>query len=102
MYLIQILLPLYNKKGKVFPAESYDQIKKELSERFGGLTAYTRSPASGIWKKSNDQLVKDDILVYEVMTDQLDKTYWSSYRKRMETIFEQESLVIRSLEMTKL
>jgi hypothetical protein len=39
MYLVQILLPVYDNDGRPFPASSYADVRRELTERFGGLTA---------------------------------------------------------------
>src|SRR5687768_4274806 len=39
MHLIQILLPVYDNDGKSFPASRYADVRRELTERFGGLTA---------------------------------------------------------------
>jgi hypothetical protein len=47
LYLIQILLPLYDNAGAPLPRELYDDVREELTRRFGGLTAFTRAPAEG-------------------------------------------------------
>ncbi len=49
MHLVQILLPLYDNAGAPLPRALYDRVREELSRRFGGLTAFTRSPAEGLW-----------------------------------------------------
>jgi hypothetical protein len=46
-YLIQILLPLVDNEGQPFPHSDYMRVRSELTERFGGLTAFTRAPAEG-------------------------------------------------------
>jgi hypothetical protein len=48
MYLIQILLPLYRNDGTRLEKVLYDQVTQELMQKFGGLTAYTQAPASGL------------------------------------------------------
>jgi hypothetical protein len=45
MHLIEILLPLNDNNGRPFKAAKYAVIREHLTERFGGLTAFTRSPA---------------------------------------------------------
>jgi len=102
MQLIQLLLPLYDGKGNAFSSDHYDKIKQELTNRYGGLTAYTRSPASGTWKKENNTIVKDDIYVFEVMVEKIDKEYWVSYKKKLMELFQQDELVIRSTQITLL
>ena len=38
MHLIQILLPLNDGQGRRFPAESFERLAHELTERFGGVS----------------------------------------------------------------
>ncbi len=98
MHLVQILLPLYDPAAQAFPQPMFRTVREELMERFGGLTAYTRAPAKGLWKEDDEAPVaKDDIVVYEVMADEpLDRAWWSGYRKSLEQRFEQAALVIRA------
>jgi hypothetical protein len=49
MHLIEILLPLTRRDGSPQPAERFAQVRAELVERFGGVTAFTRAPAEGLW-----------------------------------------------------
>ena len=44
MKLVQIFLPLYDNNGQKFPARMYAAERATLVERFGGVTAYMRSP----------------------------------------------------------
>jgi hypothetical protein len=48
MYLIHILLPLKDNQGRPHGRELFRGVAGELTERFGGLTAYTRAPAEGL------------------------------------------------------
>ncbi len=50
MHLVQILLPLADNRGRPFPAAMLGDVRRELTERFGGLTAFTRAPAEGFWE----------------------------------------------------
>jgi hypothetical protein len=68
MYLIQMLLPLYANDGRRFSQPEFIRVRDELTESFGGLTTYVRSPAEGLWKESGSTMVYDDIVIYEVMT----------------------------------
>jgi hypothetical protein len=54
MYLIQTLLPLMGDDGQPFAPEQYDRLAQELTEKFGGVTNFTRSPAEGRWKQGQD------------------------------------------------
>ena len=52
MHLVQLLLPLYDNEGRGFGETPFAAVREELTRRFGGVTAYMRSPATGLWKKS--------------------------------------------------
>lgn len=97
MTLVQILLPLYDNAGQRLARELYDAVRQELVDRFGGLTAYTRSPATGLWAEEGDEVVRDDIVVYEVMAEKLDRAWWKGYRRQLERQFGQQALVIRGI-----
>lgn len=99
MHLIQILLPLYDNEGKQFPQREYEQVRDELTELVGGITTYVRSPAKGLWKESSTSTVHDDIVIYEVMTESLDREWWQSYRQELAVRFRQEVLIMRVSEM---
>ena len=49
MHLVQILLPLYDNDGRALARDPYDGVFRMLTERFDGVTAFTRSPAEGAW-----------------------------------------------------
>ncbi len=97
MHLVQVLLPVLDNSGQPLPAELYHTVRDELAERFGGLTAYTRAPAEGLWKEeSAAKTSRDDIVVYEVMTPQLDAAWWRGYRKDLEGRFRQQQVIVRA------
>ena len=98
MHLIQLLLPLYDNAGTPFPRAHYESVSRELTRAFGGLTAYTRSPAEGLWREGGEGTQRDDIVVYEVMADSLDEPWWRRYREELERRFAQDRLVVRSQE----
>ena len=102
MQLVQILLPLRGPKGNAFPHAEYSRVAEELTEQFGGMTAYTRAPASGLWQERDGETTRDDIVVYEVMVDELDTAWWSGYRRTLEGRFAQQELVVRAQDMRRL
>jgi hypothetical protein len=102
MFLIQFLLPLYDNDGQGFPRAMFDAVREELTGKFGGVTAYLRSPAQGFWKESGDEVVKDDLVIYEVMTEELDREWWWSYREQLAQTFRQEEILIRASEVQRL
>ena len=95
MQLVQILLPLYDNAGKAFGEELFGKVRRELTERFGGLTAFTRAPAQGLWQDEGETK-HDEIVVFEVMVEQLDAAWWREYRKTLEMEFRQDTVVIRA------
>lgn len=99
MHLIQILLPLYDNEGKPFTQDEFLKVRDGLSERFGGITTYMRSPARGLWKETKDTTVHDDIVIYEVMTETLDRAWWTRYRKQLTASFRQALLIVRVSEV---
>ena len=96
MYLVQLLLPVYDNAGRPFPSPYYASVRDELASRFGGLTAYTRAPAEGLWSNHRGQAARDDIVVYEVMVERLDRVWWRSFREKLERQFAQHELVVRA------
>jgi len=96
MHLIQILLPLFYYERRPLPSEEYRRVREELTTRFGGLTAYTRAPAEGLSKDGPHETTRDEIVVYEVTAEELDKEWWAAYRESLEKRFHQESIVVRS------
>lgn len=96
MHLIQILLPLYDNDGNPFPHGEYEQVRHELTERFGGITTYVRSPAEGLWKESATRTVHDEIVIFEVMTEQLDQRWWREFREELCKRYRQVSLIVRA------
>jgi hypothetical protein len=101
MHLVQILLPLSDNAGRRFDGTEYGRVRSELSERFGGITSFTRAPAHGTWKEGG-HTAHDDIVVFEVMTREIDHLWWENYRAELERRFRQETLVIRAIKVEML
>ncbi|MBV9076853.1 MAG: hypothetical protein JO048_05150 [Methylobacteriaceae bacterium] len=97
-HLVQILLPLTDNEGRAFQPNLYEEVRAELVRRFGGLTAYTRSPAQGVWSGTGE-VAHDDIIVLEVMCRDLDEAWWSACRRGLERLFRQESIIVRAQEV---
>lgn len=95
MHLVQLLLPLYDPEGERFPQARYAAVRAELTDRFGGVTAYVRAPAAGLWQEDGE-VHRDDIVIHEVMVEALDRAWWAEYRERLRREFEQEELVVRA------
>jgi hypothetical protein len=94
-YLVQILLPVYDDAGRRFQTDRYNAVRGKLTDMFGGLTAYTRAPAEGLWE-SGSSVKRDDIVVVEVMVDSLDRKWWEAYKRELEQLFRQDQIVLRA------
>ncbi|HEX8508965.1 MAG TPA: hypothetical protein VF635_05645 [Propionibacteriaceae bacterium] len=97
-HLIQILLPLSDNEGAPFLRSEYLRVRSELTEQFGGLTAFTRGPAEGSWQEGG-KTAHDDIVVFEVMTSEVDHKWWDRYRRSLEARFKQDCIIIRAQEV---
>ena len=95
MHIVQILLPLTDNQGRPQAGELFNSVRMALVEQFGGLTAYTRSPAEGLWD-AEGETDRDEVVIFEVMTDRLDRARWASYRAHLEERFKQEQIVVRT------
>jgi len=103
MHLVQLLLPLYGQDGGRLPPALFAAVRQEMVDRFGGLTAYSRAPASGLWAEGDGEAVQhDDIVVYEVMVPRLDRAWWKAYREGLTGRFRQKELVVRAQRMEAL
>jgi hypothetical protein len=96
MWLVQIFVPVVDDSDHILR-----EVKEELSNRFGGVTAYSRAPAEGIWRNGNAK-EKDDIVVVEVMADDLDRAWWHDFRSRLERQLAQEEILVRAQCLEKL
>jgi hypothetical protein len=99
MFLIQLFLPLYDNHCQAFSQADLDQVQTLLIEKFGGVTAYIRSPVKGVWKENDNKSVRDDMIIYEVMTEQLDEKWWRTYRQELCRKFRQEQMIVRAMEI---
>lgn len=95
-YLIQLLLPLRlgaREDDRIF----LNNLREDLTRRFGGVTAYTRAPAVGDWKDGADVIERDEIVIVEVMVEELEARWWGELKERIRLELDQEELIIRAL-----
>ena len=95
--LVQILLPLRDNEGQPFTGDVHGKTRHELLERFGGVTAYQRAPAQGLWKSEDGDVARDEVVIFEVMVDDVDREWWRQYRATLEARFRQDVIVIRAI-----
>lgn len=96
MYLVQLLLPRTYNAGESFSEELFNSVEKDLTYHFGGVTSYIRTPAKGLWKETANNTVRDEIILIEVMVDEINKVFWTSYKEKLEELFKQSEIIIRS------
>jgi inorganic pyrophosphatase len=97
--LVELFLPLYDNQGKHFGTHKFKKIRDLLTDKFGGITEYTRNPASGFWKKDDEQTVKDMLLIIEVMCAEVDMDFWNNLKVKLLKSFQQDQIVIRCSEI---
>lgn len=98
MHLIQILIPVFDNAGQRFDQSLFAGVRTELTERFGGLTAFVQSPALGLWKdEASGTTTRDDMILIEVMSDRFELSWWSAYRTELERNFRQDEIVVRAI-----
>lgn len=102
MFLIEILLPLYDNEGKHFGRAAFDRVRDELTEAFGGATAFRRTPAEGTWDEGGGEVSRDEITIFEAMAEDLDRAWWAKYRAELEARFRQEKIVVRATRFEQL
>ena len=102
MYLVEFLLPVFDNDGAQIPKDEFERVRRELTQRFGGITAFTRSPASGLWADDKGVVRHDDLVGFEVMTESLDRDWWRDYRDQLAKRFRQEEIVMRASPFERL
>lgn len=93
MYLIRFYLPLRDNQGTAFPPQMFRAVEAELSRRFGGVTAHLQSPARGLWQRGA-RMQADEVVTFEVLVEQANRSWWADYRKALERSFRQEKVML--------
>lgn len=101
MYLIQILLPLYDNQKQPFNKRLFDKIRDDLKNVFGGVTLYRSSPAEGAWNNETGTDY-DELITAEIIAERLDKMWWQQFKHEMEQTFQQKEIMIRCIKFKKL
>ncbi|WP_031530013.1 hypothetical protein [Dyadobacter crusticola] len=98
MQLIQIFIPAYDPDGNRFDEKFFTEIKTKLTTQFGGVTIYQRAPATGLWKEDG-KTTRDEIIIFEVMAEEVESSFWKPYKAALEAQFRQQQLLIRSSQI---
>jgi len=101
MVLIQLLLPSKPSTETAPPdiADALARTRRELAEKFEGVTAYLRAPAKGIWTASDGHTEADDVVMVEVVTDRFNTRWWRAYAATLAKRFQQESIHVRAMRI---
>ena len=97
MHLVQLFLPLRDNAGEAFAPAMFSAVRSELADAFGGVTAYQRAPATGLWEDGDDDLQRDDLVLFEVMVESLDRPWWTRYASDLAGRFRQDEILVRAL-----
>jgi hypothetical protein len=101
MQLIQILLPVRDNDGLPYSEHVLQAVSKQLVDKFGGCTAFSRVPARGVWVDA-DRVAHDDVIVIEVMAPAIDAAWWADFREKLERQLRQKEIVIRGHAIARL
>jgi hypothetical protein len=96
MVLIQLLLPTSVAAGRDAMAH-VAETRRELADRFKGVTAYVRSPAKGLWTAPDGHTEADDVVMVEVVTATFDRDWWRNCAMTLARRFGQERIHVRAL-----
>ena len=102
MFLIEFFLPVFDNSGAHFGKDEFDRVRRELTDRFGGVTAFMRSPAMGLWEDDTGKVRRDELVSFEVMTETLDRDWWRAYREELAQRFRQQEILMRSTPFERL
>ena len=101
-HLVQLLLPLRMCDGAEVPAQLFADVRAELTERFGGVTAYSRSPATGLWRRTEAEVERDQVIMVEVVVEDFDRAWWRHYRDDLARRFDQEEIHARAIAIERI
>ena len=101
-FLVQLLLPARGSDGTSIDRSVFGSVQATLAERFGGVTAYLRAPAKGLWKGPDGGVDADQVVMVEVQADTLDREWWKAYRRELERQFRQDTVLMRAIAIEPL
>lgn len=87
-----IYLPLRSNEGMPFPEESFEIVKKDLLEKFGGLSII--GPVEGHWRNFDGNDVKDHCMIYRVIADANHDVKFQNIRTKLESMFDQDMILV--------
>lgn len=95
MHIVELFLPIVRGDGSEVSVDDLGRVLVHLTNQFGGATAFTRSPAAGLWQQGAS-IEHDRIVIIEVVVEAIEQQWWQEYRKAIEQEFKQERILIRA------
>ena len=82
-------------------------LREDLAARFGGVTAFERAPATGLWRDDeadgeNGDVAQDVIVILETMADDFDPNWWRAFREGWQARLGQPHLLVRASRVMEL
>ncbi|HVF35839.1 MAG TPA: hypothetical protein VND91_11005 [Candidatus Saccharimonadia bacterium] len=102
MHVVQLFLPLNANDGSPFDRKRLAAVRAELAGKYGGVTAYTRAPAQGLWEDDDGSCAHDDVVLFEVMVERIDHGWWRQYRLELQQRFGQDEILVRAIAIDRL
>lgn len=96
-FLVQFFLPLVTSRDGARGCAALARVESELTDKFGGVTCFVAAPARGRWQDDDGRVERDEVVLFEVMTTDLDRGWWANYRRELEQRFDQEEILMRAL-----
>jgi hypothetical protein len=107
---IEIFVPVADGRAGLY------DLREDLAARFGGVTAFERAPATGLWREDGQeggqesgqesgqaasaparaQIVREPVVILETMADDFDPNWWRAFREGWEARLGQRQLLVRA------
>src|SRR4051794_24566541 len=102
MHLVEIFIPTTYPNRSLVTGAAFERLKDELTQKFGGVTAFTRAPADGRWRDDGGAVIADTVVIFEVMVETLDIGWWQRFKHELMEVFKQEDLMLRATHVTRI
>ena len=100
-HLVTLLLPLKDNEGEPYAPEVFDDLRSRLLKAHGGVTVFGRAPGEGLWRNGG-KVEADEVVIFEVMVEGLDRAWWSALRAELEVQLGQDEIVVRAAPIERL
>ena len=99
LQLVPQLLVNAAELGRKANLEHVARTRRELVDAFGGVTAYQRTPAEGVWTSPQGSRERDDVIMVEVVALRFDRRWWRDYAGQLADLFQQSAIHVRALQV---